>query len=84
MKSGLAALTASLLFLAPLDAAGISPDFPRTKYGFFIHHVWADVGGGLTLDCGRRQPVGFATNMAAWQNVFRILSAWHQALNLTC
>ena len=37
----------------------ISPDFLKTKYGFFVHYVWAGRGGGLTIDRHGKQPENF-------------------------
>ena len=95
MKSFLAALLTSLCLAATSIAANpeISPDFLKTKYGFFVHYVWAGKGGGLTIDRNGKQPesfdaladafdvVGFANDMAAWQVEYVIFTAWHANIN---
>jgi len=89
-----AALLASILFGATSShAAEISPDFLKSKYGFFVHYVWAGKGGGLTIDRNGKQPdsfdafadafdvEGFANDMKAWQVEYVVFAAWHANIN---
>ena len=95
MKKLLAALLATLSFATTSIHAKpeISPDFLKTKYGFFVHYVWAGKGGGLTIDRNGKQPEnfdafadafdveGFANDMAAWQVEYVLFTAWHANIN---
>ena len=95
MKQLLAALLATLSFAATSIHAKpeISPDFLKTKFGFFVHYVWAGKGGGLTIDRHGKQPEnfdafadafdveGFANDMAAWQVEYVLFTAWHANIN---
>ncbi|MCU0748123.1 MAG: alpha-L-fucosidase [Akkermansiaceae bacterium] len=92
MKSILAAWLASLLFCQALHAEP-AQDFLKSKYGFFVHYVWAGKGGGLTIDRNGGQPENFdafaaafdvesfANDMAAWQVEYVIFTAWHANIN---
>ena len=72
----------------------ISPDFLKTKYGFFVHYVWGgDQKKSLTL--GRdAKPLatfdefanafdapGFARDLESWGVEYVILTAWHYNIN---
>jgi hypothetical protein len=94
MKKILTALLGPLMIFAdPLHGAGANPDFLQTKYGFFVHYVWAGKGGGLTIDRNGNQPAsidafadafdveGFANDMAAWQVEYVLFTAWHANIN---
>lgn len=92
MKTLLAALLASLLFCQALHAA-VTPDFLKSKFGFFVHYVWAGAGGGLSIDRNGGRPEdfdafadafdveSFANDMAAWQVEYVIFTAWHANIN---
>jgi hypothetical protein len=93
MKRLTAALLVSLLISClSLPAAGVTPDFQKLKYGFFVHYVWAG-GGGLTLDRQGRPPSsidelangfdvrGFANDMEAWGVEYVLFTAWHANIN---
>lgn len=87
-------ITACLLSLLALlhTSAHANPDFLKSKYGFFVHYVWAG-GGGLTLKRDGTPPAsfeelangfdakGFANDMEAWGVEYVIFTAWHANIN---
>lgn len=87
-------ITACLLSLLALlhTSAHANPDFLKSKYGFFVHYVWAG-GGGLTLKSDGTPPAsfeelangfdakGFANDMEAWGVEYVIFTAWHANIN---
>jgi len=93
MKRILAALLASLLFSSAVHADGVTPGFLKSKYGFFVHYVWAGKGGGLTIDRNGGRPEnfdafaesfdvqGFANDMAQWQVEYVLFTSWHANIN---
>jgi Alpha-L-fucosidase len=95
MNKLIAILTAILSLAATSVRAcpEISPDFLKTKYGFFVHYVWGGKGRSGSIDSSGRQPdsfdmladafdvVGFANDMAAWQVEYVVFTAWHANIN---
>lgn len=87
-------ITACLISLLALlhTSAHANPDFLKSKYGFFVHYVWAG-GGGLTLKRDGTPPAsfeelangfdakGFANDMEAWGVEYVIFTAWHANIN---
>ncbi len=87
-------ITACLLSLLALlhTSAHANPDFLKSKFGFFVHYVWAG-GGGLTLKRDGTPPAsfeelangfdakGFANDMEAWGVEYVIFTAWHANIN---
>lgn len=86
-------LAALFLTAASLLASEAAPSFLKTKYGFFVHYVWAGKGGGLSIDRNGGRPEnfdafaeafdvqGFADDMAAWQVEYVLFTAWHANIN---
>jgi len=95
LKSPLTTLLAALSLAAtPVRAATpeAMADFRKSKFGFFVHYVWAG-GGGLTLDREGKAPQsfdaladafdakGFANDMEAWGVEYVLFTAWHANIN---
>ena len=68
-------------------------EFAKTKYGLFVHYVWAGKYGHLTVDRNGKPPAtmeamandfdvqGFANDVSAWGVEYVIFTAWHANIN---
>lgn len=84
------ALAATLLRAEPAS----HPDFLKSKFGFFVHYVWAGKNGGLTIDATGNRPASldafaeafdverFANELSDWQVEYLVFTAWHANINV--
>lgn len=91
----LTSLLATLVLGMATAPAQADPDadFLKSKYGFFVHYVWAGKFGKLTIDRNGNSPAsfdelanafdveGFANDMASWEVEYVLFTAWHANIN---